>query len=144
MYPIRTSMFTDHPYRRSLHNDRLARFSDSFVTGSAETGIDLYVTGEGLVMKMAVPGLTAADIDVDVEGRRLTVTGELKEDEAAEGEERRYLLRSLPSGSFSRTVRLPRGLDTDAITATVNAGLLTLSIPRSDEAKARKIEISDA
>lgn len=142
MYPIRTSLFDSFPLR-SRRADPFALLSDSFVNSATEAGMDLYETDEGLVLKLAVPGLTAADVNVDVEGRRLTVSGELKEDDA-EAEGRRYWLRSLPSGSFSRSVRLPRGLDTDAVTASVNAGLLTLSIPRSAEAKARRIEISDA
>ena len=142
MYPIHSSIFDGFPFR-NRPTDPFALLSDPFVSNSVETGMDLYETEDGLVLRLAVPGLTAADINVDVEGRRLTVSGELKEEEA-DSDKRRYWLRSLPRGSFSRSIRLPRGLDTDAINASVNAGLLTLSIPRSAEAKARRIEISDA
>lgn len=119
---------------------RFGRIFDDFASGrpAAQSGVDLYETEEGYFLELAVPGLTAADIDVDVEGRQLTIKAEQEE---ADSEGRRYWLQSLPRGSFTRTVRVPRGVDTETVSATVQAGLLTVTMPRSPEARARKVEI---
>lgn len=143
MFPIRSSFFDDFPVVPGRRLEPFSRLTDAMFSGN-DAGMDLYETDEGLVLKMAVPGLTAADIKVDVEGRHLTVSGDLKGDDSEDADERRYWLRSLPRGAFTRNIRLPRGLDTDAIAANVTAGLLTISIPRTAEAKARRVEISDA
>lgn len=110
--------------------------------GHEAAGMDLYETDDALVLELAVPGLSAEALDVSVEGRRLTVRGELPA--GSEDEGRRYFLRSLPRGAFARTVRLPSNVDTDAIAAQVQAGLLTLRMPKAAGSKSRKIEIANS
>ena len=95
-----------------------------------------------MVLELGVPGLTAEAIDVAVEGRQLTVRAELPA-ASTEGA-RRYWVRTMPRGAFTRTVRLPSGVDTESIDARVQAGMLTLRMPKVAEAKVRKIEIQNA
>ena len=118
-------------------------FEDAFPTRSdVPVAMDLYETDEALVLELGVPGLTAEAIDVAVEGRQLTVRAELP---AAPAEEaRRYWVRTMPRGAFTRSVRLPSGVDTEAIDARVQAGMLTLRMPKVAEAKVRKVEIQNA
>ena len=104
--------------------------------------MDLYETDEALVLELGVPGLTAEAIDVAVEGRQLTVRAELPS--APTEEARRYWVRTMPRGAFTRTVRLPSGVDTEAIDARVQSGMLTLRMPKVAEAKVRKVEIQNA
>lgn len=147
MYPTRTFGGHRHPIHR-LHNDdylgRFGRIFDDFATGrpAGQSGIDFYETDEAFFLELAVPGLTAADIDVDVEGRHLTIKAEVKDEEEPEG--RRYWLRSLPRGSFTRSLRLPAAVDTEAVSAAVQAGMLVVTMPRKAEARARRIAISEA
>ena len=143
MNPIKYQSAFRAPVFNPISDDFHSRFNrifDDFASTRqvSHSGIDLYETDEGWFLEVAVPGLTAADIDVDVEGRQLTIKAEPKETDA---EGRRYWLQSLPRGSFTRTVRVPRGVDTETVSATVQAGLLTVTMPRSPEARARKVEI---
>jgi HSP20 family protein len=103
--------------------------------------VDLYETGDNVVLEMAVPGVQAHDLDVSVEGRQLTVSGTLPN--LSDTDERRYWLQSIPRGQFSRTVSLPAGVDLDKVEARVHEGLLTLIMPKAASAKARRIEITN-
>lgn len=100
---------------------------------------DLYETDEALVLQMAVPGSSADDLDLSIESRQLTVRASLPEDE---GENRRYWAQSIPRGETTRSIRLPATVDADAIEARVEDGLLTLTMPKVQEAKVKKIAIA--
>lgn len=108
--------------------------------------IDLYETDDSVVLEMAVPGLRPEQLDISIEGRQLTIHGVLPDGDSEEsGEreeaERRYWVRSIPRGEFQRTVTVPAGVDQEKIEAHVQQGLLTLTMPKATEAKARKINI---
>ena len=142
---------TPNPYatpvvRRSLAEDLFDGFERLFddVGRSEPNGLamDFFETEDALVLELAVPGVTSTGIDVSVEGRQLTVRAELPA--APEGEARRYWLRTLPRGAYTRTVRLPVGVDVDAIEARVQNGVLSLRMPKAAEAKVRKLQIQDA
>jgi HSP20 family protein len=92
------------------------------------------------VLEMAVPGVQVQDLDVSIEGRRLTISGTLPN--LADDDGRRYWLQTIPRGQFSRTVSLPAGVDLDNVDARVHEGLLTLTMPKAASAKARKIAIT--
>ncbi len=132
--------------RRRLADDLFEGFErlfDDAARGEAQgLAMDFFENEEALVLELAVPGATASAIDVSVEGRQLTVRAELPV--VPEAEARRYWLRTLPRGAFSRTVRLPIGVDVDSIEARVQNGLLVLRMPKAPEAKVRKLEIHDA
>lgn len=102
--------------------------------------VDLFETGDNVVLEMAVPGVQAQDLDVSIEGRQLTISGTLPN--IAEDDGRRYWLQTIPRGQFSRTVSLPVGVDLDNVDARVHEGLLTLTMPKAASAKARKIAIT--
>ena len=98
--------------------------------------LDVEETDDELVLRLEVPGLDPKDLDVTVRSGVLQIRAERKEEEALNGGyARRY-------GSFSRTLALPEGLDTDAARATCRHGLLVVRIPRSQEAKERVRRIS--
>jgi len=131
--------------RRSLAEelfDGFERLFDDVGRGDANgLAMDFYETEDTLVLELAVPGVASNGIDVSVEGRQLTVRAELPA--APEGEGRRYWLRSLPRGAYTRTVRLPVGVDVEAIEARVLNGVLNLRMPKAAEAKVRKLQIQD-
>lgn len=131
--------------RRSLAEDLFDGFERLFEdVGRGDThglAMDFYETEDALVLELAVPGVTSTGIDVSVEGRQLTVRAELPA--APDGEARRYWLRSLPRGAYTRTVRLPMGVDVEAIEARVQNGVLNLRMPKAAEAKVRKLQIQE-
>ncbi len=104
--------------------------------------MDLYETDDALVIQLAVPGVKADDLDISVEGRQLTIRASLPA--IPEDEQRRYWLQAIPRGALTRTVRLPANVDVDAVSASVQDGMLTLRMHKVAEAKVRKIEIQNS
>ena len=102
--------------------------------------VDLYETGDEVVLEMAVPGISIEDLDISIEGRQLSMRGSLPE---AGDQERRYWLQGIPRGEFQRTVTLPTSVEADDVQASVQNGLLVLRMPKVAAAKARRITITD-
>ncbi len=101
--------------------------------------LDVYETGDSVVVEAALPGVKPDEIDVTITGDVLTIKGETKEDTTVEKEN--YIRRERRYGSFCRTVRLPGDLDTDNATAEYENGILKLTIPKKEEAKTKVIEV---
>lgn len=104
--------------------------------------VDIRETDEAFVVFAELPGLTTEDLNIDVEDGVLRVSGErtLAEGEDREGfrrVERRY-------GAFSRAFSLPDNVDADAVSAKLEHGVLTLTLPKRDLPGARKIAIEAA
>ena len=101
--------------------------------------MDLYRSGEdAFVAKIDLPGVDPDSIDIDVDGRTLTVRAERRPEEA----EAQWLVRERPAGTFARQLTLGRGLATDRIEAGYADGVLTLTIPVAEESKPRKIQVT--
>lgn len=101
--------------------------------------LDIYEDKDKYVAKAELPGLKNEDIDVSLEGNTLTISGERKqEEERKEGDtyrSERYF------GRFQRSVTLPARVDASKIQATYKDGVLTVSIPKTEEAKPKQIEV---
>ena len=140
----RTSPFDElFTLRRAM--DRL--FDDDFLrprgwrlaTVGAEPALDVTTTPDELAVKASLPGWKPEDVDITLTGRTLTISGEMKEE--TRREEESWILNEIRRGSFSRTLELPEGLVGDRATATYEHGVLTLRIPKAEEAKPRQIKI---
>ena len=112
----------------------------SHLRGEDTLSLDAYHTPESLVIKVAIPGVKPEDLDITVTGNTLTIKGEAKSEE--EVKEESYFLREGRYGTFSRSVTLPRGLKTDEIEASYEDGVLTLTIPKEEEAKPKAIKVN--
>ena len=107
--------------------------------GGGLGSLDLSETDQQIQVRLDVPGMDAKDIDIQVHENLLTVAGERKEEKEEEGElyhrvERRH-------GRFSRSVSLPCAVKQDEVDAEYRDGVLTIKLPKSEEAKARKIQV---
>ncbi len=87
-----------------------------------------------------MPGLTRDNIEIDVENNVLTIRGE-KREQRTEGEQGRWHLAERRYGTFSRSFVLPRDVDAENIQASFQDGVLTVSVPKSEKARRRRIEI---
>ncbi|MEZ5338515.1 MAG: Hsp20/alpha crystallin family protein [bacterium] len=87
-----------------------------------------------------LPGLKSSDIEVQVENNVLFISGERRMEEKKEGENWHFVERSY--GSFSRSFRLPKNVDSEGVKASYSDGMLSISIPKAEEARPRKVEIS--
>jgi len=124
--------------------DRL--FEESFVgrrewlaRAEGTLALDMYETEDSVVVKSLVPGVKPDDIDITISGNTLSISGETRAEE--EVKEENYIRRERRYGSFSRSVTLPEGLETDKAEASFEDGILTLNIPAAPEAKPKVIKI---
>ena len=108
-------------------------------SNSAALPMDLFRDGENYVARIDMPGVRPESIDVDVEDRTLTVRAE-RDAEVSDGIE--WLTRERPTGTAARQLTLGNRIAVDRIVADFKDGVLTLTIPVSEEAKPRKISIS--
>jgi HSP20 family protein len=104
---------------------------------------DVVVTDEDLTVTMDVPGFKVDDLSIELEGDILAVRGErtLATATSEDGDDRVCERRERGFGRFERLLRVPRGLDPDAITASLADGVLTVRIPMPESRKPRRIEI---
>lgn len=90
-------------------------------------------------LEAEMPGMTEKDVDINVENNMLTISS--KKEEENKEEKKGYVLRERKSASFSRSFMLPKNVDTGKIEASMKNGILSLVIPKAEEAKPKKIEI---
>jgi HSP20 family protein len=101
--------------------------------------MDLYQTEDCITVKMGLPGVQPEDIQISVTNGVLSIRGEVKEEK--EDKEKTYHLRERRYGSFSRSVTLPNNVSVDKSDAVFENGVLTLTLPKAEEAKAKTINI---
>jgi HSP20 family protein len=121
--------------------DRLAAGMLDSRQGPRVMPIDLHRDGDHYVLSADRPGVDPGSIDVDVDGQLLTIRAErtLRSDGDVQ-----WLAHERPSGSFLRQLTLGDGLDTAAISAHYDNGVLSVVIPVSERAKPRKVEVQSA
>ena len=100
--------------------------------------VDLHRDGDHYVLAADLPGVDPGSIDIDVDGQLLTIRAERT---ARSDDGIRWISRERPTGSFLRQLTLGQGLDTSAISANYENGVLSVVIPVSEKAKPRKIEV---
>lgn len=121
--------------------DRLAAGMLDSRQGPRVMPIDLHRDGDHYVLSADLPGVDPGSIDVDVDGQLLTIRAErtLRSDSDVQ-----WLAHERPSGSFLRQLTLGDGLDTAAISAHYDNGVLSVVIPVSERAKPRKVEVQSS
>lgn len=103
--------------------------------------LDLFDSEDRLVAKVELPGLKREDIDVAYQEGALTITGERKQEETATKDSQPYRTERF-SGRFQRSLTIPVPIQVDKIQATYQDGILTVIMPKSEEAKPHKVEVS--
>jgi HSP20 family protein len=101
--------------------------------------MDLVETDEHFVLGADLPGLTEADVSIELEDNVLTVAGERKAER--EDKEEGFYRMERSFGQFRRSLTLPEGVDADKIAATFDKGVLEVRIPKPEERKPRRVAI---
>ena len=138
------------PFREavSLRDAMNALFQESFVRPSSGAGpagatgllpLDVSETENEFVVKASLPGVKPEDVQITVHGDTLTIQGESKSEEEKKGEH--WHLRERRFGSFQRSLSLATPVDSDKAQANFEHGVLTLTLPKSEQAKPRQIKI---
>ena len=107
--------------------------------GSWVPAINILEREDAMVITADLPGLKAEDVEVTVDEGRLSIRGERKLEEAAEGETFHRVERLY--GSFERTFTLPNSVDVEKIEARSTNGEMVLTLPKSEESKPRSVKI---
>ena len=103
--------------------------------------VNVAESADELVLSAELPGMNPDDIDLTIENNTLTLSGE-RTIVREENTELRYHLWEQASGAFKRSFTLPRTVRTEDIAAEYDNGVLTVRLPKSAEAKSRRIEIA--
>ena len=129
------SIFTDFGRPEGEQHDQLA-------TGNFVPAVDVYEDAQRLVLKFEVPGIKPEDLNINVEGRTLTVRGERKFE--GEQNEENYHRIERRYGSFVRSFTLPATVDTENVQAETEHGVLVLTLGKKVEAKPKQIQVKAA
>jgi len=109
------------------------------VAGAWVPPLDIYETGDRFVVNVELPGIEPDSVDVSVEDSVLTIHGERSfydevDEESFHRVERRY-------GQFARSITLPQTTDAERIEASFDRGVLTITVPKVEQAKPKKIQV---
>jgi len=134
----------------SLRDAVNSLFEDSFIRpgawplpfdgGSLSVPADVIETKDNIVVKLSAPGVKPEEIDIAVVGDTLTIKGEMKSEE--QFEEGSYIRKERRFGSFQRTFSLPASVASDKAKAEFEHGVLTLTLPKAEQAKPKSIKVT--
>ncbi len=137
------------PFRelRSLQDEMTRLFtgmtprgSDEVNLGAWSPNVDIFEDKENLVLEAELPGMKRDDFDLTIENNVITLRGERKFEKKTEGDNYHRVERSY--GSFTRSFTLPQTVTAEGAKAEFNNGVLRVSLPKREETKARKIEVT--
>ena len=128
--------------RRNRHLNRELALDPATVK-SIKWGIALDVaeSDDEFLVKASLPGINPDDLEITYSDNLLTIKGEVKED--TELDETRYHLRERRYGTFTRSIKLPSGIESDKIEAKYDDGVLKLRLPKAEEIKPKRITINN-
>lgn len=117
----------DRPYRRMAR-----RWAEN---REQTLGVNVREEDEAFVLSALVPGIKSDELNIQVLEDVVRIAAERPADEDT------YLVRELPTGSFTRTLRLPAPIDADHVEAKIVDGVLTLRLPKAESARPKQIKI---
>ncbi len=145
---MRTSLSRFEPFRGTSLPEQLNRlFTEAWERNAQDASlttwapaVDIYETEQELVVKADIPDIKPEELDIRVENNILTIRGERKFEKQVS--EDNYLRVERTYGSFARSFSLATTVNSEAIKADYSNGVLTLSIPKREEAKPKQIKVN--
>jgi len=132
----------------TLQNEMNRLFGSAFDTPTPGNGgtlrrwmpaMDLVEADEHFVLRADLPGMSEEDVNIEVEERVLTISGERKAEHTETKDGYQRFERAFDA--FSRSLTLPEGIDAEAVSANFDRGVLEVRIPKPEQRKPRKISI---
>lgn len=111
-----------------------------FLSSGVFPAVNIHENKENFYIRAELPGISSQDLDLQVAGRNLSITGERKIESRGEGV--KYHRKEREAGKFSRVIGLPGDIDASKIDARVVNGMLTVTLPKSEAAKPRQIAVN--
>jgi len=141
--PFRDLFTTQDRFNRLFNQTFSQAFGeDEGKLGAWAPAVDIYETDHNLVLNAELPGVDPKDVEVRVENNTLYLKGQRKFENEVKEENYHRIERSY--GSFTRTFALPGSIDADKVAAEFKGGVLTLTMPKREEAKPKTIKIQVA
>ena len=142
------------PTYAALTRDPFFQFVDRFFSDTglpqapaeaAETGwvpaMDIVENDDAFLALADLPGLTKDDIEISVEDGMLSISGERKSAHTSDEESKGFKRLERAWGTFRRSFSLPQGVDLEKVSASFTDGVLTVTLPKTEIVKARKVDI---
>ena len=136
--PVREMMTLREAMDR-LFDDAFTRPLNIRDNGFSSPAIDMNQTDDEVVVKAALPGFNADDVQINVTGEVLTIRGEMKHED--EKKDKAWHIREHRWGSFERSVALPTDVVADKAQADFANGILTITLPKAEEVKPKTITV---
>ncbi|MBA2378567.1 MAG: Hsp20/alpha crystallin family protein [Blastocatellia bacterium] len=144
------NMMKYDPFRelRGLHDEMNRLFSGvdpagdrgEFARGAWSPSVDIFEDQDRLIVEAELPGMSRDDFEISVENNVLTLRGERKFEKKTDGDNYHRVERSY--GAFTRQFTLPQTVTSEGASADFENGILRVALPKREETKARKIEVS--
>ena len=115
---------------------------EEMTRGAWAPSVDIFEDKDRLILEAELPGMSREDFEISVENNVITLRGERKFEKKTEGDNYHRVERSY--GSFTRSFTLPQSVTAEGASADFENGVLRVSLPKREETKARKIEITGA
>jgi HSP20 family protein len=138
-YTPRTSQAIDQMFNRAIEEFFGGLPASSQEPRPWQPMVDIVETEQAYLLHFELPGLTREDIEMTLENNVLRLSGERKFDQEAQKQTYHRLERAY--GAFSRTFTLPTQVAADRVEAAFKDGVLTVTVPKAEQARARKINI---
>jgi HSP20 family protein len=119
---------------------RPSSFSDGLFDRSVSPAVDVVETEDDYQITADLPGVDQKDVDVTLADNVLTIKGEKREEKKTENS--KVYRKENWEGGFQRTLSLPKGVDQKKIEASMENGILTITLPKQEEVKPRKINVN--
>src|SRR5919109_281126 len=120
-----------------LFDDAFTRLISLRDGGWSAPAVDMFQTDDEIVVKAALPGFKADEVQINVTGDVLTIRGEMKHEE--EKKDKSWHIREHRWGAFDRSIQLPTGVISDKARAEFDDGILTITLPKAEEVKPKTI-----
>jgi len=114
---------------------------EGWLAGTTVPSLDMTESDVALEIRMDVPGIKAKDIDIQLNGNTITISGQREEEKEEKGKTYHRIERR--SGNFSRTLTLPCSVSQNEVAAEYRDGVLTVTLPKSEESRAHKVKVKD-
>ena len=137
------ALYVTTPYHRMMNHRRMFNrmMNDEWSGDTARVAFPLDVkdSNEAYEITAVLPGVSADDLNIQIANDTLTIQGELK---VESDEQATYLLRERTAGRFMRSLQLPEAVDSGKVEATLKDGILTLRVPKAEQARPKSIKVN--
>ncbi len=139
--PFREMMTLRDAMNRLLEESFVAPTNRTVAETIYRLPVDVWETPDAFVVQAVVPGLSHEDIDIEYSDGSLVISGEIP---FVEHENATYHLRERWYGKFQRVLTFPAPIDADKIEAELENGILTITLPKTEDVKPRRITVKSA